>query len=121
MAKVKKMADGGMAGLGQLLGGGAQQTTQMPSQFFGMPGRSAPPMAGIGGGGGGGGSAQDGLQQIGSGSQTVASALSNAQNALGGGGGGIAQPQATFKKGGAIKKQTTKMSTASKNKSNSNW
>ena len=117
MAKVKKMADGGLIGLGQLLGGGTQQTTRMPSEFFGMPGRSAPQI-----GGGGGGSAEDGIGQINSGASTVSSALNSAKNALGGGGGG-AEPQGgyTFKKGGSIKKTSTKVTTASKNKSNSNW
>jgi hypothetical protein len=117
MAKVKKMADGGMTGLGQLLGGGKQQTTRMPSEFFGMPGRPAPPI----GGGGGGGSAQDGINQINSGAQTVSGAIGSAQNALGGGGGAIPEPQSTFKKGGSVGKTATKVTTASKNKTTPNW
>ena len=82
-----------------------------------------------GGGGGGGGSAQDGLGQVNSGASTIAGAIGQAQSALGGGGGG-AQPQ-VYKKGGSVSKNYTTggkinlsscgVSTAQKNKSQSNW
>jgi hypothetical protein len=90
-----------------------------------------PPFGGGKGGiGGGGGSAQDGLGQVNTGASTIASAIGQAQSALGGGGGGGAQPQ-TYKKGGSVSKNYTTggkinlgscgVSTAQKNKSQSNW
>jgi|APGre2960657373_1045057.scaffolds.fasta_scaffold35673_2 hypothetical protein len=77
-------------------------------------------------GGGGGGSAQDGLGQIDSGAGTVRSAISTAANALGGGGGSSLPVGAVYKKGGYVKGGkinlgSGRVSTASKNKSNSNW
>lgn len=80
-----------------------------------------------GGGGGGGGTAQDGLGQIDSGAGTVRSAINTAASALGGGGGGSDRPLYEFKKGGYVGKGgklnlgSGRVSTASKNKSNSNW
>ena len=95
---------------------------------------SLPSYDGGGGGtsptsGGGGGSATDGLGQIDAGAGTVRSAISTAASALGGGGGGGAVPAGsyTFKKGGYVAKGgklnlgSGRVSTASKNKSNSNW
>ena len=94
------------------------------------------PPTGKGGiGGGGGGSAQDGLGQVNTGASTIASAIGQAQSALGGGGGGggnISPPDAImYKKGGSVKKNYTTggkinlsscgVSTAQKNKSQSNW
>ena len=89
-----------------------------------------PSKGGIGGGGGGGGSAQDGLGQVNTGASTIASAIGQAQSALGGGGGGGAQPL-PYKKGGSVSKNYTTggkinlsscgVSTAQKNKSQSNW
>jgi len=87
------------------------------------------PIAG-GGLGGGGGSAQDGLGQVNTGASTIASAIGQAQSALGGGGG--SPPNATmYKKGGSVSKNYTTggkinlsscgVSTAQKNKSQSNW
>ena len=78
---------------------------------------------------GGGGSATDGLGQIDAGAGTVRSAISTAANALGngGGGGGGEKPMFEFKKGGYVDKGgklnlgSGRVSTATKNKSNSNW
>ena len=70
MAKVKKMADGGITGLGSLLAGAID------------------PGSGGGAGVGGGGTAQDGLGEINAGTATVGKAIGTAQSALGGGGGG---------------------------------
>ena len=70
MAKVKKMTDGGITGLGSLAAGAID------------PGSDG------GAGGGGGGTAQDGLGEINAGSSTVGKAIGTAQSALGGGGGG---------------------------------
>jgi hypothetical protein len=86
--------------------------------------------AGVGGTspmGGGGSSAQDGLGQIDSGAGTVRSAISTAASALGGGGGGELPVGATYKKGGYVGKGgklnlgSGRVSTTTKNKSNSNW
>ena len=70
MAKVKKMTDGGITGLGSLAAGAID------------------PGSGGGAGGGCGGTAQDGLGEINAGSATVGKAIGTAQSALGGGGGG---------------------------------
>jgi hypothetical protein len=81
-------------------------------------------------GGGGGGSAQDGLGQVNTGASTIASAIGQAQSALGG--GGSSPPNtAMYKKGGAAKKSYTTggkinlgacgVSTTSKGKKNSDW
>jgi hypothetical protein len=85
-----------------------------------------------GGLGGGGGSAQDGLGQVNTGASTIASAIGQAQSALGGGGGGMQPNTAMYmKKGGSVSKNYTTggkinlsscgVSTAQKNKSQSNW
>ena len=76
-------------------------------------------------GGGGSGSATDGLGLIDSGAGTVRSAINQASTALGGGGGGLG-PDFAYKKGGYVKGGkinlgSGRVSTASKNKSNSNW
>ena len=81
-------------------------------------------------GGGGGGSAQDGLGQVNTGASTIASAIGQAQSALGGGGGSPPNT-AMYKKGGSVNKNYTTggkinlsscgVSTAQKNKSQSNW
>jgi len=89
---------------------------------------------GIGlGGTGAGGSAQDGLGQVNSGASTIASAIGQAQNALGSGGGGsmAIEGNKAFKKGGSVKKNYTNggkinldacgVSTSSKGKKNSGW
>ena len=79
------------------------------------------------GGGGGGGGAQEGLGQIYSGAGTVGQAINTAAQALGGGGGDVAVPYPNFKKGGYVGKGgklnlgSGRVSTTSKNKSNSNW
>jgi len=138
MAKIKKMADGGIAGLGSLLAG---VNGNIPA-YKDLPSQPSPRLGGLlggGGTGGGGGSAQDGLGQINQGAGTVASAISRASDALGGGGGvGGVQPQGekidmtgvTYKKGGSVKKYSSggkinlkdcSVSTAPKGKKNSNW
>ena len=76
-------------------------------------------------GGGSSGSATDGLGLIDSGAGTVRSAINQASTALGGGGGGLG-PDFAYKKGGYVKGGkinlgSGRVSTASKNKSNSNW
>jgi len=77
--------------------------------------------------GGGGGSAEDGFGQIDSGVGTVRGAINTATQALGGGGGSQLPIGATFKKGGYVGKGgklnlgSGRVSTTSKNKSNSNW
>jgi len=116
MKKVKKMADGGMSGLGEMLekiGGGGPTTPYMP-----MPGGGI-----AGGGGGGGGSAMDGLGTVNSGASAIGSALGRASEAIGGGGGGGGgggdNPGFAYKKGGKV--TTTRMSTASRSKKSPNW
>lgn len=80
------------------------------------------------GGSGGGGSAMEGLGQVDQGTATTRGAIGTAQGALGGNSGGSppsSMPQ--YKKGGKVSSGgksghiTTKMSTAVRNKSNSNW
>ena len=90
---------------------------------IGMPFRDK-----AGGGGGGGGGAQEGLDQIYSGAGTVGNAIGTAAQALGGGGGSFSPgPIYMFKKGGYVAKGgklnlgSGRVSTTSKNKSNSNW
>ena len=107
-----------VAGLGDMIGKG----TGPLDGGINMPLKDK--SGGIGGIGGGGGSATDGLGQIDSGAGTVRSALSTAANALGGGDRPSFQ---TFKKGGYVSKGgklnlgSNRVSTTSKNKSNSNW
>jgi hypothetical protein len=119
-----------MATLGGMVGG------IMPADGNTPPEMPKPPTGkgGIGGGlGGGGGSAQDGLGQVNTGASTIASAIGQAQSALGGGGGGTQPNNAAMymKKGGSVSKNYTTggkinlsscgVSTAQKNKSQSNW
>jgi hypothetical protein len=107
MSKVKKMADGGIAGLGSLMSspGGSTPQTLGSAGINGVPGTS---MTGpqFGRGGGGGGSASDGLGQINQGASTVSGAIARASGELGSGGGSVrAEPQGLrLKKGGSIKK-----------------
>jgi hypothetical protein len=134
MAKIQKLADGGIAGLGSLLAGVNGNTPA----YKDLPGQPSPGLGGPLGGIGGGGSASDGLGQINQGAGTVASAISRASDALGvGGGGGLigggASPNpdmTTYKKGGSVKKHSSdgkinlkdcRVSTASKGKKNSGW
>jgi len=130
MAKVKKMADGGIiAGLGSMVRPGDTPSFSPAGEL--TPKFGAMPPGGGDGGGGGGGSASDGLGQIHQGAGTVAGAISRASNALGGGGGGGGSfPTAAYKKGGSAKKHSSggkislkdcSVSTASKGKNNSNW
>lgn len=112
MKKVKKMADGGISGLGDMVGISPPNT---------------PP---VGGGGsatesGRGGSATDGLSTVNQGAQNIGSALSRASAAIGGGGGtggggDITTPTMPFyKKGGHV--TTRRMSTCSPSKKSPNW
>jgi hypothetical protein len=115
MAKIKKMADGGMTSLGSLAAGA------MP-EYKDLPNRPRNPFSGSLGGGGGGGSASDGLGQINQGAGTVAGAISRASDALGGGGGGLNgaigtspnNDSTTYKKGGSAKKNSSSNSASSK-------
>lgn len=109
-----------IGGLGDMAG--TNEMSVMPG-YRGGGGGGAPYI-----GGGGGGSAEDGFGQIDSGVGTVRGAINTATQALGGGGGGSQLPiGATFKKGGYVAKGgklnlgSGRVSTASKNKSNSNW
>lgn len=119
-----------ITGLGGLLSGVVGNSIGSTDNSFEPPQLGLPPSFG-GGGGGGGGSAQDGLGQVNTGASTIASAIGQAQNALGGSGGGGGQFAQAFKKGGTAKKYTTSggrlnlsaggASTAQKNKKQSNW
>lgn len=98
--KVKKYADGGMTGLGRMMG--ANETS--PSAV------------------GGGGSAQSGLETVNQGASTIGDALGRAAEAIGGGGGGqigirntgSTEGSPVYKKGGAIKMPKSKISTGEK-------
>ena len=135
MAKIQKMADGGIAGLGSLLAG-VNANTPAYKDLPGQP--TGGGFGGIVGGGGGGGSASDGLGQINQGAGTVATAISRASDALGSGGGGLMggggtspnNDMTTYKKGGPVKKYSSGgkinlkdcgVTTASKGKKNSSW
>jgi len=109
MAKVKKMAIGGLSDLGKLFGGSAPTQTAMPldsgtggdmpagmtTNYFGSG--LTGPLGSVAKSGGG--SAQDGLGQVSNGASTIANAIGQAQGALGGGGG---SPGVYFKKGGKV-------------------
>jgi hypothetical protein len=109
--KVKKMADGGISGLGDMVGNRPPDT---------------PP---VGGGGsatesGGGGSATEGLSTVNQGAKNIGSALSRASAAIGGGGGtggggDIITSTMPYKKGGHV--TTRRMSTCSPSKKSPNW
>jgi len=110
MKKIKKMADGGLLGL---IGGDVKQTPLTPPV----------PVPGLGGVGGGG-TAQQGLQQIGQGSETIGSALGRASQAIGGGGvgvgGGVGGNSIYYKKGGKVT-TSRRISTGQRSKKSSNW
>lgn len=117
MKKAKKMADGGMAGLGNMV---SSTSPGFSSIVSGKMPTSIPGGFGGGGGGGGGGSAQSGLDDIGRGAGTVGAAISQAASRLtggGGGGGGLLSP--AYKKGGSVT-TTRRVSTGSSSKK-SNW
>jgi len=100
--KVKKMADGGISGLGDMVGNRPPDT---------------PPV-------GGGGSATAGLSTVNQGAKNIGSALSRASAAIGGGGGtggggDITTPTMPYKKGGHV--TTRRMSTCSPSKKSPNW
>jgi len=109
--KPKKMADGGISGLGDMVGNRPPDTPT-----FGDGGKDY--------GGGGGGSATDGLSTVNRGAQNIGSALSRASAAIGGGGGtggggDITTPTMPYKKGGHV--TTRRMSTCSPSKKSPNW
>jgi hypothetical protein len=121
-----------ISSLTNLLGGsGAGAMTPASTSLSGP--LAATPFGTPSGGGsiGGGGSAQDGLGQVNSGASTIASAIGQAQSALGGSSGAPNSGRPEFKKGGSVKKYTTSSgrlnlsaggaSTAQKNKKQSNW
>ena len=117
MKKVKKMAEGGITGLGGLLG--MPDFSPMPTPGLGGP------LAGVSpyGGGGGGGSAMEGLGTVNQGASAIGSALSRASDAIGGGGGGARpEPMAgvTYKKGGKVT-TTRRVSTGERSKKSPNW
>jgi hypothetical protein len=130
MSKVKKLAEGGISSLGSILNVGISDGPYMPGSPLNP--LNAPSFGGsIGGGGEGGGGAEAGLSQIDAGANTVRSAISSAQSALGGGGGN-SYPSYIYKNGGSVKNSYTtkdgklnlgsgRISTASKNKSTPNW
>ena len=112
MKKVKKMADGGISGLGGLLG----ETPEVGGKND--PGMTLYP--GIGGGGGGG-SAMDGLGIVNSGASAIGSALGRASEAIGGGGGGGNKPNGPMYKSGGKVTTTRRISTGERSKKSSNW
>jgi len=134
MAKIQKMANGGMMSLGSLASGINANNSQVSfAGINGVPGTSMTgPQFGLSGGGGG--SAQEGLGQVQDGASMLGNALNTASSALGGGGSGgqfaRAEPQgSSFKKGGSAKKYSSGgkinlkdcgVSTAQKSKTNSN-
>lgn len=108
--KMKKFADGGMAGLGKMMG-----MSELTPSF--------------GGSSGGGGSAESGLNSVNQGASTIGQALGRASEAIGGGGGGGTGQTGVgviggggggdegpfmYKKGGAIKMPKSKISTGEK-------
>ena len=116
-----------IASLAGLMGGsdaGALTPGRGPQQIDSGTGSGGGSLGGSLGGGGAGGTAQDGLGQVNNGASTIASAIGQAQSALGSGGG------AQYKKGGSVGKKYTNggkinlgacsVSTASKGKK-SNW
>lgn len=108
--KVKKMADGGISGLGDMVG------TSPPN---------TPPVGGSSATeSGGGGSATAGLSTVNQGAKNIGSALSRASAAIGGGGGtggggDITTPTMPYKKGGHV--TTRRVSTCSPSKKSPNW
>ena len=113
MAKTKKMADGGIAGLGGMIANG-------PSA---PPTPSATPKSsftGNGSTGGGGSSLAAGLDAVSSGAQNASAALDRAKQELGAGGpaSGASSPIAA-KKGGHI--TTRRVSSVSRSKKSPNW
>lgn len=104
--KVKKMADGGLSSLGNML---------PPSP----PNTPTTAISGVGNSGGGnGGSATDGLGIVNQGAQSIGNALGRASAAIGGGGGN-ATDTFTYKKGGHV--TTRRVSTGSTSKKSPNW
>lgn len=102
-SKTKKMADGGIAGLGGMIANG-------PST---LPTPSAVPKGSFSGTGGGGGNLSAGLDAISSGAQNASAALDRVRNDL-----GASSPTAA-KKGGHI--TTRRMSSVSRSKKSPSW
>lgn len=112
-SKVKKMADGGIAGLGGMIANGPS-TPPTPSA---APKSS---FSGNGSTGGGGSSLAAGLDAVSSGAQNASAALDRAKQDLGGGGSvsGASSPIAA-KKGGHI--TTRRVSSVSRSKKSPSW
>lgn len=128
MAKVKKMAGGGLSSLGSLLG--ITTPAGAPASPF-QAGSTDPAAAGS--------SAQDGLSQVQNGAASIQQSLGTASDALNtatgaiGTTGDIAPTQFrdyVYKKGGAVKRNTksenvsfslSKVSTAKKNSKQPKW
>ena len=94
MKKAKKMADGGMASLGNLTGVG---NTSMPNQNM-----------------------TSGVSDINNKVSNINGSLDNISGAIGDPQQNM-PASAAYKRGGAIKLFASKVSTSKKNKSNSNW
>tara|TARA_R110002126_G_scaffold10089_2_gene45420 strand:+ start:347 stop:703 length:357 start_codon:yes stop_codon:yes gene_type:complete len=118
MKKVKKMADGGISGLGSLLP--VMETAKPLGGGFKGPIGAILPGFGGGDGGGGGGSAMDGLGTVNQGASAIGSALGRASAAIGGGGGGGVKPSYEYKKGGQVT-TTRRISTAERSKKCGDW
>jgi hypothetical protein len=112
-SKAKKMADGGIAGLGGMIANGPS-TPPTPAS---SPKSS---FSGNGSTGGGGNSLSAGLDAISSGAQNASAALDRARTDLGSGGSvsGASSPIAA-KKGGHI--TTRRVSSVSRSKKSPSW
>ena len=109
--KTKKMADGGIAGLGGMIANGPS-TPPTPS--------TAPKSSFSGNGSTGGGNLSAGLDAISSGAQNASAALDRVRTDLGAGGSasGASSPIAA-KKGGRI--TTRRVSSVSRSKKSPSW
>jgi hypothetical protein len=102
-SKTKKMADGGIAGLGGMIANGPPTP----------PTSSAAPKSSFSGPGGGGGNLSAGLDAISSGAQNASAALDRVRTDLG------ASSPVAAKKGGHI--TTRRMSSVSRSKKSPSW
>ena len=112
-SKIKKMADGGIAGLGGMIANGSS----LPPTPSASPKSS---FTGNGSTGGGGSSLAAGLDSITSGAQNASAALDRAKQDLGGGGSvSDASSPIAAKKGGRI--TTRRVSSVSRSKKSPSW
>jgi len=109
-SKTKKMADGGIAGLGGMIANSPSTPPVSP----------ASPKNSFNGTGGGGGNLSAGLDAISSGAQNASAALDRVRTDLGAGGSasGASSPIAA-KKGGRI--TTRRVSSVSRSKKSPSW